>query len=237
MRGKVVHPRPHVPVPIRHRRTTRSCSPRPPPGLRAPPALVGRERPRACGSPGSWLVASVARPLFPWTATRCTRAVFPWAESRRATLLRWDVGHLPARALVCAAADHRSSRWQAERQWPERIGRGQLARSRRRPRPRPGLGDPDVVEAVPARGESTTRAWLLRLGVAALPRAEVDVLRDRRSSPRARIVSSTEGSPARLVSPRGPGTVSTVYGSSPWLIAGRPRPGPARDAGGRGSPP
>jgi hypothetical protein len=92
--------------------------------------------------------------------------------------LGWDVGHLASGPLGLGRQDPLLVVEGVE-EVAERIGGGELARQEAA-EPAVGLEHGDVVEAVPARGEQEDQGLdLLRLRVAALPRADVDVLGDR----------------------------------------------------------
>ena len=92
--------------------------------------------------------------------------------------LRGDVGHLPGRALRLRGGDQLVV-VAGIQEVAQRVGRGELARQEAA-EPAIGLEDRDVVEAVPAGREEQDQGFeLLRLGVAALARADADVLGDR----------------------------------------------------------
>lgn len=97
-------------------------------------------------------------------------------------VLGWDVGHLPRRPGRLGRQDQLLVVERVE-EVAERIGRGQLA-LQEAAEPAIGLEHGDVVEAVPARREEHDQGLeLLRLRVAALPRADVDVLPDHPRQP------------------------------------------------------
>ena len=103
-------------------------------------------------------------------------------ESLEGGVLGRDVGHLADRALGLGRGDQLVVVERVE-EVAERIGRGQLA-LQEAAEPAIGLEHGDVVEAVPARREEQDQGLeLLRLRVAALPRADVDVLPDHPRQP------------------------------------------------------
>jgi hypothetical protein len=98
-------------------------------------------------------------------------------ESLQGGVLGWDVGHLPRRPGRLGRQDPLLVVKGVE-EVAERIRRGQLALQEAAESP-VGLEHGDVVEAVPAGREQEDQGLeLLTLGVAALPRADVDVLPD-----------------------------------------------------------